>query len=107
MWPAADILHLDHNDDGTYRGFSHGSPCRTCGERCNEKAGGIKGALDSGKRLRTRPCIICGKAFTASRSSDGAVAATCGGRLCLTELKRIRREREPEPAPPPQSGRAW
>lgn len=107
MWPAADILNLDHADDGTYLGFSHSSPCRTCKKRCNQSAGGIKGALANGKRLRERACVICGMPFKASSSSDGAVAATCGRQECKTQLRRIRREREPDPAPPPASGRAW
>lgn len=107
MWPAADILNLDHADDGSYLGFSHSSPCRTCGERCNQKAGGIKGAIAGGKQLRTRPCVICGKAFTASRSADGAKAVTCGSRACLREIRSSRKARRPDPAPPPSSGRAW
>lgn len=38
-----DRLDLDHRDDGRgYLGLSHSSPCRTCGERCNQAAGGEK-----------------------------------------------------------------
>jgi len=108
MWPAADILNLDHNDDGVgYKGFSHSSPCRTCGRRCNQSAGGVKGALQQGKRLRNRACIICGKPFTASRGTDGSEAATCGQRACVTELRRIRRENRSDPEPPPPSGRVY
>jgi hypothetical protein len=107
LWPAADTLNLDHDDDGGYLGFSHSSPCRTCSRRCNQQAGGVKAALNQGKRLRERPCIICGTVFVASRGSDGSEAATCSQQPCLNELRRVRREREPDPAPPPQSGRAW
>lgn len=107
MWPAADVLNLDHDEDGGYLGFSHSSPCRTCGKRCNQSAGGIKAALQAGKRLRERACVICGKQFTASRGTDGSNAATCGQRDCLTRLRAIRRAREPDPEPPPQSGRPW
>lgn len=42
----ADQIDLDHSDDGTrYLGFSHHSPCRTCGARCNQASGGIKGGV--------------------------------------------------------------
>jgi hypothetical protein len=37
-----DTVHLDHDEGGGYLGFSHGTPCRTCGSRCNQAAGGIK-----------------------------------------------------------------
>ena len=108
MWPAADILNLDHSDDGTgYLGFSHSSPCRTCGKRCNQSAGGIKGALLAGKRPRERACVICGRAFVASRGTDGSNAATCGQRSCLTRLRAIRKACQPDPEPPAQSGRPW
>lgn len=102
-----DQPQLDHADDGSYGGFSHGSPCRICEVRCNPSAGGRSGALASGKRLRERPCVICGKWFTASNSSDGARAATCGRTECVTEIKRIRKAHLPDPEPPGQSGRAW
>lgn len=42
--PRIDQMDLDHNDAGTgYLGFSHHSPCRVCGQRCNQAAGGVKG----------------------------------------------------------------
>lgn len=102
-----DEVQLDHAEDGSYGGFSHGSPCQICGKRCNASAGGKAGAVASGKRLRERPCVICGRYFTASRGTDGAQAATCGRTECVTQLKRIRKNHEPDPQPPPQSGRTW
>lgn len=102
-----DKLELDHADDGSYGGFSHGSPCQICGKRCNASAGGTKAALLAGKRPRERSCVICGKQFTASRGHDGSVAATCGRNECVQELKRRRRTGEPDPEPPPQTGRTW
>jgi hypothetical protein len=103
-----DLVELDHAPDGSYGGFSHGrSPCRVCGRRCNSSAGGQQAALAAGKRLRERPCVICGLVFTASRGTDGAQAATCGRTPCVTALKRLRRAHQPDPEPPPPSGRAW
>lgn len=105
---AGDLIELDHADDGSYGGFSHGrSPCRICGKRCNPSAGGTKGALLQGKRPRSRSCVICGKQFTASRGTDGRLAVTCGQRECVTAVKRLRRAHEPDPEPPPQTGRSW
>lgn len=104
---ATDRIELDHADDGTYGGFSHASPCAICGQRCNPQAGGIKAALNQGKRLRSRSCVICGRQFTASRGTDGHDAATCGRQVCLTELRRLRKAGEPDPDPPPQTGRPW
>ncbi len=52
-WYPRDQIDLDHRDDGRgYLGWSHHSPCRTCGARCNQAAGGRKGALLAGKTLR-------------------------------------------------------
>jgi hypothetical protein len=102
-----DRIELDHADDGSYGGFSHGSPCRVCGQRCNAAAGGTRAALLAGKRLRSRACVICGKQFTASHGSDGAAAATCGQRECLAELRRRRKAGEPDGEPPPQTGRVY
>ena len=103
-----DRVQADHDDQGDgYLGLSHSSPCRICGRRCNQAAGGERAALLAGKRLRSRACVVCGKNFVASRGSDGSVAATCGQRACLTELRRVRRAHEPDPRPPPQTGRAW
>jgi len=104
---AGDRIELDHADDGSYGGFSHGSPCRVCGVRCNAAAGGAKAAQLAGKRPRSRACVICGKQFTASHGSDGATAATCGQRACIAALRRLRKAGEPDPEPPPQTGRAW
>jgi hypothetical protein len=105
---AGDLIELDHAEDGSYGGFSHGrSPCRVCGKRCNAASGGVKAALQAGKRLRSRACVICGKNFTASQGTDGANAATCGQRTCLNELRRIRKQRLPDPVPPAQTGRPW
>lgn len=103
-----DLIELDHADDGSYGGFSHGrSPCRVCGKRCNPSAGGTKGALLQGKKPRLRRCGVCGKAFTASRSSDGASAVTCGAQPCIAALRASRRAHEPDPQAPPASGRPW
>ncbi len=103
-----DLVELDHAEDGSYGGFSHGrSPCRVCGKRCNPAAGGRQAALAQGKRLRERQCAVCGMPFKASRGTDGAQAATCGRTECVTALRRTRKAREPDPAPPPPSGRQW
>lgn len=102
-----DEVHLDHADDGSYGGFSHCSPCQVCEQRCNLSAGGTKGALLQGKRLRSRSCVICGRQFTAGRGRDSAKAATCGQRECLTALRRLRKNGAPDPQPPPQTGRKW
>jgi hypothetical protein len=105
---AGDRVELDHAPDGSYGGFSHGrSPCRICGVRCNPSAGGKQAALAAGKRLRERQCGVCGMPFVASRGSDGAEAVTCGRTECVTQLRRIRKAREPDPTPPPSSGRQW
>ena len=105
---AGDLIELDHADDGSYGGFSHGrSPCRVCGQRCNASAGGTRSALLSGKRLRARSCVICGRPFTPSHGSDGSIAVTCGQRSCVAELRRLRKTGEPDPEPPPQTGRRW
>jgi len=103
-----DLVELDHAEDGSYGGFSHGrSPCRVCGRKCNASAGGQKRAAEAGQQLRGRACVICGKHFTASRSTDGASAKTCGRSECVTKLRRLRKAREPDPQPPAQQGRAW
>lgn len=36
--------HYDHDEHGSYLGFSHGEPCSYCGRRCNVRAGAQKGA---------------------------------------------------------------
>lgn len=103
-----DRVELDHNDDGIgYKGLSHSSPCRVCGERCNQKAGGEKAALQAGKQLKNRRCVICGTPFTATSGSVGALQATCGVQECKTALRRIRKARQPDPEPPPVTGREW
>lgn len=103
-----DKVEADHNDNGIgYKGLSHSSPCRTCRERCNQKAGGEKAALQAGKQLRDRRCVICGKPFRATSGSIGAKQATCGEQDCKTELRRIRKARQPDPEPPPVTGRTW
>ena len=104
---AGDLIQLDHAGDGSYGGFSHGSPCRVCGKRCNQRAGGIKAALLAGKQLRDRACVICGKNFTASRGTDGSLAATCGSRDCVRQIRAMRKARLDDPDPPPQTGRPW
>jgi hypothetical protein len=45
LGPMGPGLHLDHDDHDKriYRGFSHGSPCPTCGVRCNLSAAGRLG----------------------------------------------------------------
>lgn len=103
-----DLVELDHADDGTFGGFSHGrSPCRVCGQKCNAAHGGMKAAVNAGRRLRSRRCVICGKPFEASAGSDGSVAATCGNRECMTVLRARRKAGEPDGKPPPASGRVW
>ena len=105
-----DRVQLDHDDQGgdtDYRGLAHSSPCRICGKRCNQRAGGVLAAQLAGKRLRERQCVICGMPFTASRGTDGAQAATCGRAECVTQLRRVRKARQPDPAPPPATGRQW
>ena len=48
MWPLpsgkTSNLHADH-EPGTdqYRGLAHGSPCPTCGRRCNQRDGAVRG----------------------------------------------------------------
>ncbi len=42
-------IHYDHDEHGTYLGFSHGTPCPTCGRSCNRDAGAAKGG-----RVRAR-----------------------------------------------------
>jgi hypothetical protein len=103
-----DEVDLDHDDSGQgYRGFSHHSPCRICGARCNQKAGGELGALRQGKQLRGRRCVVCGMPYEAGSGSAGAAQATCGRRSCITELRRRRKAREPDGEPPPPTGRVW
>lgn len=103
-----DRVDLDHRDDGAgYNGLAHSSPCRVCGEKCNQKAGGEKAALQAGKQLRERRCVICGTPFTAGAGRYSARTATCGAQACKTELRRIRAARQPDPEPPPPAGRTW
>jgi hypothetical protein len=103
-----DRLELDHRDDGPgYLGLSHASPCRTCGRKCNQRAGGIIAAELAGKKLRERRCVICGMAFTASRGTDGSESVTCSQRSCITEIRRSRKAALPDPEPPPVTGRVW
>lgn len=101
-----DLLDLDHDDDGHgYLGLSHASPCRTCGKRCNQSAGGQKAAIRAGKRLRQRICTECGKPYQATSGSSGARQETCS--LKCAGLRRSRLARGDDPAPPPVSGRVW
>lgn len=103
-----DRIDLDHTDDGSgYLGFAHSSACLVCSRKCNQAAGGELGALRQGKQLRGRRCVICGMPFNAGTGSSGARQATCGQRPCVTQLRRIRKAREPDPAPPPPTGRVW
>jgi hypothetical protein len=103
-----DRLELDHRDDGPgYLGLSHASPCRTCGKKCNQSAGGRLAAKLAGKESRDRRCVICGMAFHASQGNDGSLSVTCSTRSCITELRRRRKAREPDGEPPPPTGRAW
>jgi len=108
MDKRVDVLNLDHDDYGDgYLGFSHSSPCRTCGARCNQQLGGIKGALAQGKRLRERRCVICGLPYTAPRGRTSAIQQTCGKRECVAQLKASRRARRSDPEPPEPTGRVW
>lgn len=47
------LWHLDHAEDGTYLGFSHGERCRVCGVKCNVSAGARKGAATVNRRRRS------------------------------------------------------
>jgi hypothetical protein len=105
--PGLDELHLDHDEDGGYLGLSHGSPCRTCGRRCNLQHGGLKSAQLAGKQPSERRCVICGTPYKASRGSDGAAQRTCGNKDCVQHLKALRRARKEDPAPPDVTGRTW
>lgn len=99
-----DRVDLDHADDGRgYLGFSHHSACAICGRKCNQAAGGEKGALAAGKQLRDRRCCVCGMPFVASMAEQ----VTCGQRPCVTELRSRRRARQPDGEPPPPTGRVW
>lgn len=109
MWPG-DKVDLDHRDDGAgYLGLSHSSPCRVCGKRCNQSAGGRKGASAAGKDLAAKRCLICGKPFesTLRDGSTGKPVATCGQRACISALRKLRKDRQPDPQPPDTTGRAW
>lgn len=51
LGPMGPGLHYDHTDDRrAYAGFAHGSPCRTCGIRCNVVAGARKGSRNAHRR---------------------------------------------------------
>lgn len=101
---AGDKINLDHNDDKPgYKGLAHASPCRTCGKRCNQSAGGKAAALRQGKTLTERTCIICGMPYRASMTKQ----VTCGQRNCITEIRRIRKARQPDPEAPKADGWAW
>jgi hypothetical protein len=104
-----DKVDLDHRDDGSpgYLGLSHNSPCRVCNQRCNQVAGGLKAAEMAGYKPRNRRCVICGNPYLASRGTDGANTVTCGKRECVTEIRRIRKARQPDPEPPPVTGRTY
>ena len=45
LGPMHSGLHLDHHDTdkSRYIGFSHGTPCPTCGIKCNVVAGAALG----------------------------------------------------------------
>lgn len=107
MDKRADEIELDHDEHGGYLGFSHGSPCRTCGLRCNSYFGGLKSAELAGKRVRERRCVICGTPFEAARGRTSAAQETCGRRACIAALKTSRRARQEDPAAPPVTGREW
>lgn len=105
---AGDKIDLDHDDEtGKYAGFAHHSPCNICNARCNQAAGGQLAAKMAGKESRNRRCLICGIAFHASQGADGTLSVTCSQQPCITEIRRIRKAREPDPEPPPPTGRAW
>jgi hypothetical protein len=108
LYPG-DEVDLDHDDDGvSYRGFAHHSPCRICGRRCNQAAGGELAAVRAGKQLRRgRRCVVCGLPYTAGSGSAGAAQVTCGGQPCITELRSRRKAREPDGEPPAPTGRVW
>lgn len=126
MWPGIDRLDLDHDDgiadhdgqgaghdgghhDGVaaYLGFSHSSPCQTCGRRCNQSAGGQLAATMMGKRLRSRRCVVCGVPYHATSGTSGARQETCGRSPCVAELKRRRKSDHDDGEPPPVTGRVW
>ena len=104
-----DRVQLDHGEGGDddYRGLAHSSPCQICDRRCNQADGGERAAMLAGKQSRRKRCTVCGLPFTASRSSDGAKAVTCGRQDCINAVRAARRAREPDPQPPPPSGWVW
>ncbi len=50
LGPMGPGLHYDHAEDGSYLGFSHGSPCPWCRRPCNKRAGAIKGSRIAHRR---------------------------------------------------------
>lgn len=107
MDKRADEIDLDHDERGGYLGFSHRSPCRVCGLRCNQYFGGLKSAELAGKRPRERRCVICGTPFEAARGRTSATQETCGKGACVAALKASRRARHADPEPPQATGRLW
>jgi hypothetical protein len=94
-------VELDHDDEtGGYAGFSHGSPCYECGQRCNPRAGGIKAALGAGKTLRSKVCPACGLPF------DGS-GRTCGRPSCRAALAAATKAGRSLDAPGARTGRKW
>lgn len=57
-------LHYDHDEHGTYLGFSHGTPCPQCGRRCNVKAGAAKGARVANARRKQHRATRSGQRRT-------------------------------------------
>ena len=52
------LWHLDHAEDGSYLGMSHGEACKTCGRKCNVSAGASKGArVTNAKRKTARSTV--------------------------------------------------
>ena len=103
MWHG-DKMDADHSDTGHgYLGLSHSSPCRTCGQRCNQSAGGQRAAGLAGKQSRDRRCIVCGRPYIAGMTTT----VTCGRQPCVNAVRAARRARKPDPTPPKAQGRAW
>lgn len=89
---------FDHLEDGSLD-WSH--------RKCNRSAGGKVGRAAQLAVLAAKPrrvCVICGAGISPSAIPE---TVTCGGRVCVTEIKRLRHARQPDPEPPVTAGRVW
>lgn len=108
LGPMGPHLHYDHDEHGGYLGFSHGTePCPVCGQKCNLRAGAIKGNAIHAAVPRSawvganRQCRICNAAFLPMHPRQ-----QCCGPECRLEFSKWinehRAEREPAPTPEPR-----